>query len=546
MAGEKCLVYCRVSSKKQAEDDKTSLDTQEAECRKACEERGYEVVGVYRETFPRSDRNRPLLNHLRQRLRAGEATVAMAMVIDRLSGDQQDVYVLVDEAQQYKARWEFAREEFEETAFGRLYMSVKSFRAEAEIETMSVRVKDGNRAKKEKGELLGVIPLGYRKVNPTTVKRHKLHAPTIERIFHLYANEGLSLRKLGETLKAEGRTTGRNKTEWSTSALNRIIENPKYMGRWPANQWDTIREKGRKPRYVLKPEDEWIWHDNLALVEPDLWRKANRIRENARQASSRRAKTPGNFLLQADHLRCGLCKGKLYGITPPEEARERAPYYVCNRRSVYDACKGVYISTKVLDPAIWSIVHELLEDPDRLMDWVLAQAKDGTLDEAIAKARAEEKAVQATIEDRSERFALAPKSVLPKLAEQIEGLERRLEVVQRELAGMEQQLAEREQLAQAGGALDSWLTDAQARLEELTHKEKQGILYDLGVKITVYPDNQTPRWTLHMSPDVLLFGPMAMEPGFYDLFDDGKPGIFDLDEVSVAKSCALLSATPRA
>lgn len=45
----KATIYCRVSTKSQAEDE-LPIESQEAECRQYAKERGWEVVNVYRDS----------------------------------------------------------------------------------------------------------------------------------------------------------------------------------------------------------------------------------------------------------------------------------------------------------------------------------------------------------------------------------------------------------------------------------------------------------------------------------------------------------------
>ena len=55
-------IYCRVSRDEQAEN--WSLPTQEDACRKYTEERGCEVVGVWKEDFTGTQLDRPELNEI--------------------------------------------------------------------------------------------------------------------------------------------------------------------------------------------------------------------------------------------------------------------------------------------------------------------------------------------------------------------------------------------------------------------------------------------------------------------------------------------------
>src|ERR671912_2196815 len=86
-------IYCRVSS--QAQEDNTSLDTQEAACRSWAGERGLVVASVAREVWSGADRHRPELDALIARLTPGD--LLLSYDLDRLSrGGQVDTTIIID------------------------------------------------------------------------------------------------------------------------------------------------------------------------------------------------------------------------------------------------------------------------------------------------------------------------------------------------------------------------------------------------------------------------------------------------------------------
>ena len=57
-------IYCRVSTRQQAEDG-SSLDSQEVACRRLAASQGFTVTQVFKEDFPGTELARPLLDQLR-------------------------------------------------------------------------------------------------------------------------------------------------------------------------------------------------------------------------------------------------------------------------------------------------------------------------------------------------------------------------------------------------------------------------------------------------------------------------------------------------
>src|SRR3712207_604554 len=86
----RAAIYVRVSTQDQ-EREGTSLETQEAACRRFAAEHGYSVAEahVYRETYSGAEfHDRPRLADLRAALRARDVDVVIAYAVDRLSRDQ--------------------------------------------------------------------------------------------------------------------------------------------------------------------------------------------------------------------------------------------------------------------------------------------------------------------------------------------------------------------------------------------------------------------------------------------------------------------------
>lgn len=86
---KKALIYCRVSTRSQDGDDKTSLATQEAACRTHALALGYRVSKVTREVFSGADLwDRPELSRDRAAIRAGEYQALIVYAMDRVSREQ--------------------------------------------------------------------------------------------------------------------------------------------------------------------------------------------------------------------------------------------------------------------------------------------------------------------------------------------------------------------------------------------------------------------------------------------------------------------------
>lgn len=95
--------------------------------------------------------------------------------------------------------------------------------AELERATITKRMRDGRRAKQERGGYAGgAPPLGYRAEGKALVPCDE-EADTVRRILELRAG-GASYRQIAAALEAEGRRTKRGAAKWHNHTISRIVE----------------------------------------------------------------------------------------------------------------------------------------------------------------------------------------------------------------------------------------------------------------------------------------------------------------------------------
>ncbi len=155
----RAILYSRVSTDAQ-ERDGTSLDTQERACLQFAGEQGWHVIETIRDVASGFSLDRPGIERVRRILRDGAADVLLAYAIDRLARNQQKLAVLVDEVEEAGAKLEFVTERFEDTAVGKLILSVRAFAAEVEREKIVERTTRGKRERGRSGRMPGGVGLG--------------------------------------------------------------------------------------------------------------------------------------------------------------------------------------------------------------------------------------------------------------------------------------------------------------------------------------------------------------------------------------------------
>ena len=79
----------------------------------------------------------------------------------------------------------------------------------------------------------------------------------VRRIFDLYANQKMGIRRISQKLYDEGFTSRRGNA-FNVLTIRHILENPKYKGWYCANKSQTVDYRSK--RKIFLEEDEWIMY----------------------------------------------------------------------------------------------------------------------------------------------------------------------------------------------------------------------------------------------------------------------------------------------
>ena len=97
------FIYLRVSTDDQ--EDNTSLEQQEIDCREYCEEYGHKVMGVFQDVYTGSVwRERENFMHMRARYLVGEADAIVVRTYSRFTRMIVDYYVLTHEMREHNIK----------------------------------------------------------------------------------------------------------------------------------------------------------------------------------------------------------------------------------------------------------------------------------------------------------------------------------------------------------------------------------------------------------------------------------------------------------
>lgn len=149
--------------------------------------------------------------------------------------------------------------------------------AQDEVRKLSERLKFGFRQAIKNGHVLGNDKLwGYDKKN-CVLTINEQEAKAVRRIFDLYANEQLGIRRISQKLYEEGFTSRKGNT-FNELTIRHILCNPKYKGWYCANKTQSVDY--RTKRKIRLEESEWVMYPDPsipAIVSEELWERANAL-----------------------------------------------------------------------------------------------------------------------------------------------------------------------------------------------------------------------------------------------------------------------------
>ena len=416
MVKPRIAIYGRHSTDKQ---NPTSTLDQINICRPLAERLGGQIIG----TFPDPElsgyrRNRPALQQLLEKCRAGEIDIVICEAIDRIARDAEDLAWLGKQFSFHQIRFFTLNEaEIDETKIALAAMYGTMF-----LSNLKQKTHRGLLSVVQKGRSGGGRCYGYRKV-PTVdgagnevngiFEIHESEATVIRRIYEEFAS-GRSGADIASRLNSDGILSPRG-GEWGSSTIRGdpkrftgILSNPLYRGSriWNRREWrKDPNSDERERRYRMRSEAEWeiqpvpglrIVSEELAeAVEAELSKRSNP--EASRIVDSKRQKH-----LLSGILKCGECGGN-YTLAGRD-------YYRCARNRDRGTCQnGKSIRLSMIETHVLKALEsQLLTDElakvfvDEFRKEMARLAKNENGDRATIEARLKQVAVE--IENLSAHF----------------------------------------------------------------------------------------------------------------------------------------------
>lgn len=337
------LIYCRKSTDDN-ENQKNSLDHQEAECVRFAEQSGLQIApvsldgfcanGIVREshsgfkedeslTFTKSGEIkyrivRPKFNQLVQLLNEGCFAGIVCVSWDRLSRNKTDNAIITKLIRQGRDI-QFVTATYDSTSAGALHMDIDGMFAQHHSRVTKEKVTNAMHKLRDEGIVVYMAPLGYlntgKKYKDVRSQEHKpfdpARAPIIKDIFEKYATGSWSMSDLAIWANKQGLTNfarrrPRTKAEMLSEeeVMIEAVEKPITT--------NNIHYMLRNPFYTgLMQNSQGQWIESLshkALINSKLFAKVQKIKEG-KQVSYRYKQPLGHAL--RGFVRCCQC-GRVY------------------------------------------------------------------------------------------------------------------------------------------------------------------------------------------------------------------------------------------
>lgn len=272
----KVAAYCRVSTNH--EEQESSLETQISYYEKIIAKHDdWQFVKIYAERVSGTQlKKRPEFMKMLSACKHGKIDLILAKSISRFGRNTLDTLKTLYELFNLGVKVYFEKENLNNyDKEMRIMIGIYAGFAQEESKNMSDNIKWGIRERMKEGKVCLNCTrfLGYDKDENGRLVVVESEAVVIRKIFELYLN-GFGVRKIKKYLEENGIKTVTGKNVWSTSTIDRILSNEKYVG-------DVLMQKSFTENFLTgkrkKNEGElamyFIENDHEAIIRRDVFKK---------------------------------------------------------------------------------------------------------------------------------------------------------------------------------------------------------------------------------------------------------------------------------
>lgn len=334
--------YCRVSTEE--EEQQNSFEVQVAYYTdKITHHEGWQLAGIFADDGISgvSTKKREQFNKMIELCRKKKIDLILTKSISRFARNTLDCIKHVRILKSWGIPVIFEKENIDTSNMNsEMILTCLSSFAQAESESISGNVTKGIRMGYRQGRFSFRYKnfLGYRKGPDGEPEIVPEEAKIIRLIAQNYLN-GDSLRTIKETLESMGIPTATGNQNWSTEAIQRILQNEKYMGDVLLQKTYTAdfvegkvkKNNGELPQYYIKDNHPAIIPRKMFYqIQEEIARRKSKKPANTKKAKTNRGRFTSKYAL-SERLVCGNCGCYFRRVTWSIHGRKQIVWRCINR-----------------------------------------------------------------------------------------------------------------------------------------------------------------------------------------------------------------------
>ncbi len=373
----KAVGYVRVSTEDQAREG-YGLAAQHQAIRSYCAAQGWELVETYEDAgrSGTSTRGRDGLARLLGDAAAHGFDRVVFWRFDRLARNLRDLLSICDQLEGSGVGVVSIQENIDTgTPSGRMMRNMMGSVAEYERGVIVDRIKVGIKEKAQQGEVVGPLPLGYRRADDGRVVADPVVAPLVEEMFKRYATGKYSLRDLTQWAAKLGLLSTKG-NPLDRLSIRKILTNVTYTGQvsYYARRGGGAIGNGK----------------HQAIVDAATFATVQQAREQRRRTEAPHRPFGKEPYPLSRVAVCGYDESPLVGTKASKAGR---PYMRCSsaQRRGRRACQQRMVSAEILEAQVAAYI-ETIQFPPSFVSDVVAELRQRTRpseDEATERRRTE-------------------------------------------------------------------------------------------------------------------------------------------------------------
>ena len=513
------FIYLRVSTDDQ--EDNTSLEQQEIDCRDYCDIGNHYVVGVFQDVYTGSVwREREGFMAMRARYLAGEADAVVVRTYSRFTRMIADYYVLTHEMREHNMKLLCVKEQYDDTPLGHMLQAIQMGFNEQERETTRQRTMDGKRARvtNKKLYLAGKKPPYGLRFDDEKIKgrliENEAETPVVRDILHMRAQKQ-TVYAITKYL-ADNHIPSPGGGAWNERSVRMIIERAAdmYRGIAYAYKYEFTHEyRGGRlvtVKRVRPPEERLLLPEGTVprIIDDETAFLALQAAGINTQESTRNNPNAEDTLLRSGHIRCGLC-GNLMSMRRHYKPKEDKTYlvYRCSGTSrAVRVCEHMEISAPKIDAIAWEYVCGVLRDlriVENAVSAMLEKDAFASPEKSAVKTIEECKALIAQYREDLKTTGLS-KGGRAVLLEDLSKQTNLLEDLETELAAIRAGRISYERVMAEYHEFVAWCREFH-NYEKAPYKRKRDALRFLGITVYIYKkESPNGQYVIRVAPPELM------------------------------------------